>query len=46
MKKEVKIINLQNKISDIEIFLPKNFGEIQECFKDEENNKIGRGDLI
>lgn len=24
----------------------KNFGEIQECFKDEENNKIGRGDLI
>ncbi|WP_294884520.1 MULTISPECIES: hypothetical protein [unclassified Sulfurimonas] len=24
----------------------KNFGEIEKCFKEDENNKIGRGDLI
>lgn len=24
----------------------KNFGEIKECFEEDENNKIGRGDLI
>ncbi|MBD3840961.1 MAG: hypothetical protein IE909_03575, partial [Campylobacterales bacterium] len=34
------------KISYQDFSTEKNFGEIEECFSEDENNKIGRGDLI